>query len=245
MSKEIPPFEGFKPELFKYLKGLEKNNNGKWFNDHREEYEKYLVIPAKSFIMTIGPFFNQLNPAIRTEPKFNTTIMRISNDMRFTKGDPYKNYFLVHFGKFKMDSEFYLYFDKDGISFGLFLNNTKGEELYFRQNLDEYRNDIISTFGKYKLNRKFDLHQISNAKDAPGLIKSKFNAEKDFDKLSGLKLILLENALSNEDKKVYSPDLISNLVKIYSHLYPLYCFAVSTDPLSLIESFEDRMGVVV
>lgn len=245
MSKVIPHFDGFKPELFNFLKGLEKNNNSKWFNNHREDYEKYLVIPAKSFITSIAPFFNQLNPAIRTEPKFNETIMRISNDMRFTKGNPYRNYFLVHFGRFKMDSEFYLYFDKSGISFGLFLNKTAGEELHFKQNLDEYRNEIISIFGQYKLNGKFELHQISNAKDAPGLIKTKFNAEKDFDKLSGLKLILLENTLSNEDKKVYSPDLISRLVKIYSHLYPLYCFAVSSDPLSLIESFEDNMGVVI
>lgn len=245
MSKVIPPFEGFQPELFKYLKGLEKNNNSKWFNDHREEYEQYLVIPAKSFITTIAPFFNQLNPAIRTEPKFNTTIMRISNDMRFSKGDPYRNYFLVHFGKFKMDSEFYLYFDKSGISFGLFLNNTKGEDLHFKQNLDEYRKEIISTFGQYKLNKKFDLHQISNAKGGPGLIKSKFNADKDFDSLAGLKLILLENALGSEDKKVYSPDLISHLVKIYSRLYPLYCYAVSDQPLAMIEAFEESMGVVV
>jgi uncharacterized protein (TIGR02453 family) len=245
LSKVIPQFEGFQPELFKYLKGLEKNNNSKWFNDHREEYEEYLVNPAKSFITSIAPFFNQLNPSIRTEPKFNQTIMRISNDMRFTKGDPYKNYFLVHFGKFKMDSEFYLYFDKGGISFGLFLNNTTGEELYFKQNLNEYRNEIISIFTQYKLNTKFNLHQISNAKDAPGLIKSKFNADKDFDKLSGLKLILFENALSNEDKKVYSPDLISHLVKIYSRLYPLYCFAVSPNPMSLIENFEDNLGVVI
>ena len=245
MSQVIPQFEGFQPELFKYLKGLEKNNNSKWFNEHREEYEGYLVNPAKSFITSIAPFFNQLNPSIRTEPKFNQTIMRISNDMRFTKGDPYKNYFLVHFGKFKMDSEFYLYFDKGGISFGLFLNNTSGEDLYFKQNLDEYRNEIISIFTQYKLNRKFDLHQISNAKDAPGLIKSKFNADKDFDKLSGLKLVLFENALSNDDKKVYSPDLISHLVKIYSRLYPLYCFAVSPNPLSLIETFEDNLGVVI
>jgi len=245
LSKTIPHFEGFKPELFTFLKGLEKNNNSKWFNDHREDYEKYLVIPSKSFITSIAPFFNQLNPSIRTEPKFNETIMRISNDMRFTKGNPYRNYFLVHFGRFKMDSEFYLYFDKSGISFGLFLNKTSGEELHFKQNLDEYRNDIISIFRQYKLNGKFDLHQISNAKDAPGLIKTRFNAEKDFDKLSALKLILLENALSNEDKKVYSPDLISRLVKIYSRLYPLYCFAVSSDPLSLIESFEDNMGVVI
>ena len=245
MSKIIAPFEGFRPELFKFMKGLEKNNNTKWFNDHHDEYENYLVNPAKSFITSIAPFFNQLNPSIRTEPKFNETIMRISNDMRFSKGDPYRNYFLVHFGKFKMDSEFYLYFDKDRISFGLFLNNTKGEDLYFKQNIEDYRKEIILAFGEYKLNGKFDLHQITHGKEGLALVKTKFNADKDFDKLAGLKHILLENAFTSGNKKVYSPDLISHLVKTYSRLYPLYCFAVSPKPLNLIESFEENMGVVV
>ena len=111
MTQIIPPFVGFHPEAFKFLKGLERNNNNGWFTSQRENYENHLVLPAKSFITSIAPFFDHLNPTIRTEPKFNKTIMRISNDMRFSKGDPYRNYLLVHFGKFKMDSEFYLYFD--------------------------------------------------------------------------------------------------------------------------------------
>jgi uncharacterized protein (TIGR02453 family) len=241
LTQAIPPFEGFHPEAFKYLKGLEKNNNIKWFAKHREEYEKHLVIPAKSFITSIAPFFNHLNPAIRTEAKFNKTIMRISNDMRFSKGDPYKNYFLIHFGRFKMDSEFYLYFDKSGIDFGIFLNNTEGEELYFKRNLNEYKTEIINLFSSYKLNGKFSLHSINKK---PELIINKFDAGKNFDKLSLVKHILLETRFGLENKQIYSAEIMTKIIKTYSRLYPLYCFAITDDPLKLLEAFEDNMGVV-
>jgi uncharacterized protein (TIGR02453 family) len=241
LTQVIPPFEGFHPEAFKYLKGLEKNNNIKWFAKHREDYEEHLVIPAKSFITSIAPFFNHLNPAIRTEAKFNKTIMRISNDMRFSKGDPYRNYFLVHFGKFKMDSEFYLYFDKTGITFGLFLNNTEGEELYFKRNLNEYKTEIINLFSSYKLNGKFSLHSINKK---PELIINKFDAGKNFDKLSSVKHILFETGFGMENKQIYSAEIMTKIIKTYSRLYPLYCFAITDDPLKLLEAFEDNMGVV-
>jgi uncharacterized protein (TIGR02453 family) len=241
LTQAIPSFEGFHPGAFKYLKGLEKNNNIQWFAKQREEYEEHLVLPAKSFITSIAPFFNQINPAIRTEPKFNQTIMRISNDMRFSKGDPYKNYFLVHFGKFKMDSEFYLYFDKTGIDFGLFLNNTEGDELYFKRNLIEYRNEIINLFNTYKLNGKFSLHSINKK---PELIINRFDAKKHFDKFSIVKHVLLETEIGMEKKQIYSAEILSKIIKTYSCLYPLYCFAISPDPLKLLEAFEENMGVV-
>jgi uncharacterized protein (TIGR02453 family) len=242
LTNKIPDIEGFHPGAFKYLRGLERNNNINWFAEHRDDYEEHLVLPAKSFITSIAPFFNHVNPGIRTEPKFNKTIMRISNDMRFSKGDPYKNYFLVHFGRFKMDSEFYLYFDKTGISFGLFLNRTDGEELYFKKNLYEYENEIKELFVKYKLNGKFNLLSIHKN---PELIINKFRIDKNFGKLSEVKLILLETGFGLEKKQIYNAEILTKIIKTYSCLYPLYCFAISPEPLKLLEAFEDNMGVVV
>jgi uncharacterized protein (TIGR02453 family) len=241
LIQAIPSFQGFHPEGFKYLKGLERNNNAKWFADHRDEYEAHLIGPAKSFITTIAPFFNQLNPAIRTEPKFNQTIMRISNDMRFSKGDPYKNYLLIHFGRFKMDSEFYLYFDKAGIGFGLFLNNTLGDGLHFKNNFEEYGKEIKDVFLRYKLDGKFDLLSINKK---PEIVIKKFKSKRDLDKLSGIKQILLETGFGIEDKKIYSPELLTKVIKTFSSLYPLYCFAITPDPVRLLESFEENMGVI-
>ncbi len=240
MSASVPPFNGFSRDIFAFLGELEKNNNTKWFDKNRERYQNNIVLPAKSFVVSMGQFFTQMNPAIRTEPKFNKTLMRINKDMRFSKDAPYKNYFLIHFGRFKMDSEFYLYFDKKGADFGLFLNGEKGDELYFAQNLKRYPNKIYDVFGKYSLNNRFDLHEF---KKTPQLVQKKFDAGKHFELLGKSRYILLEKEIPQKNKSLYKADILTDLVKNYASLYPLYCFAISPQPLKLIDKFEETMGV--
>ncbi len=242
MSLALPPFKGFSKDIFSFLGELEKNNNTKWFAKNRERYQENIVLPAKSFVVSMGQFFTQLNPSIRTEPMFNQTLMRINKDMRFSKDAPYKNYFLIHFGRFKMDSEFYLYFDKQGADYGIFLNADTGDELYFEQNLEQYPHEILKTFDKYKLNNRFDFHEF---KKTPQLVQKKFNAGKHFDLLKKNKYILFEKEIPRDKKLLYTADILTELVKNYASLYPLYCFAISSQPLKLLDKFEETMGVPV
>ena len=240
MSADLPQFSGFYRETFKFFTSLERNNNSKWFAANRESYQNFLVTPAKEYVSSIAEFFNQLNPAIRTEPKFNKTLMRISKDMRFAKGDPYKNFFLIHFGRFKMDSEFYVYLDKNGIEYGLFINGTEGDELYFNQNLKTFRKEIINVFSRFKLNNKFELDKMDKM---PELVLKKFDANKHFKKLENLKYILFQTDRSKNEKIIYSANFLTETIKIFSRLYPLYCFAISPQPLKLLDEFEERLGV--
>ena len=244
MSTSIPVFDGFKPDTFKFLKdlGKNKNNNTAWFSKNRERYENNLVLPAKSFVVTIAQFFNHLNPAIRTEPKFNTTLMRINKDMRFAKGGPYKNYFLIHFGRFKMDSEFFIYLDETGIEFGLFLNNSKDENLYFNRNLSQSKNEIVECCEKFKINNKFGFYEM-HKNDINKILK--FNAKKNLELLTEMKYIILQKNKSLEDKLCFSQNFLSEAIKTFSNLYPLYCFAISAQPTKLIDDFEERLGIAV
>ena len=242
MSSAIPPFSGFNNDIFAFLGELEKNNNTTWFAKNRQRYQESLVIPAKSFVTAIGQFFTQLNPSIRTEPMFNKTIMRLNKDMRFVKDAPYKTYFLIHFGRFKMDSEFYLYFDKSGADYGIFLNKENGDDLFFAQNLDKYRKDILKTFDNYDLNSKYNLHEL---KKEPVLVQKKFDANRHFELFNKSKWLLLEKEIPGDKRVICSPDILTLLIKNYASLYPLYCFAISPQPLKLIDKFEDTMGVPV
>jgi len=242
LSSIIKPFTGFSPEAVKFLNDLNKNNSLEWFNKNRDRYEEFLVGPAKSFITEIAQFFNMLNPAIRTEPKFNETIMRINKDMRFSKGVPYRNYFLIHFGRFKLDSEFYVFLNMEGISHGLFLNKNQGANLYFKENYERYPKEIKSVFKKYKLNGKYTLYDLGKEQEE---IKKGFSAEKDYDKMSPLKMIILEKDITKNNGLEYKPEYLGEAIKSFSKLYPLYCFAISPDPLKLIEEYEDRMGFAV
>lgn len=240
MIKNFSRFSGFSKETFKFLYELSKNNNKNFFDKNKERYQNFLVKPSKEFITTIAPFFEQLNPAIRREPKFNETIMRISKDMRFTKGEPYRNYFLIHFGRFKLDSEFFIYIDKSSIGYGLFINNTVSDKLFFKSNLDKFQKEISQTFKSYKLNNKFSLIDIEKTER---LIADNFNFTKHFEKIKNLKWLLLQIQIKKTDNLCFSPELLNEAIKLFSRLYPIYCFTISANPLKLIQDFEDKMGV--
>ena len=240
-TQEINQFTGFQPQLFSFFEGLEKNNSKVFFDKHRTEYEEFVVKPAKAFISALAPFLEQLNPSIRREPKFNQTIMKLSKDMRFSKGVPYKTFLLIHFGRFKLDSEFYVYFDKSGVQYGMFLNNSKEENLFFKKNLEKYEKEIAKVFTDYKLNNQLSLTEM---KKEMVLVRKKFDFSKDGILLQKMKYILLEKPILTKEKKIIaSPNFINDIIKTFSRLYPLYCFAISEQPLNLIAKFEEHMGV--
>ncbi|MCX7876448.1 MAG: DUF2461 domain-containing protein [Melioribacteraceae bacterium] len=234
-------FNGFNRILFSFFAELEKNNNLKWFNEKREHYHKFIVEPSKQFITSISPFLNRLNPSIRTEPKFNETIMRINKDLRFSKGDPYRNYWLIHFGRFKMDSEFFLYFDSKNSDIGLFINNTKGDNLFFKKNFELYKNDIKNIFLKNSLNNKYSLYSLDNKE--PKEIKKKFDAEKDLFLFEKFKMFLLQKSVPK--KIVFSNKIVFEMIKMITELYPVYCFCISPNPLKEIEKFQNEFGEIV
>jgi len=244
LTANIPSFTGFNADSFKFLGdlGKDKNNNTVWFAKNRERYDENLVLPAKSFIVSIGQFFSHLNPVIRTEPLFNKTIMRINKDMRFAKGGPYRNYFLIHFGRFKMDSEFFVYFDKNGIEYGLFLNNSNGDDLYFNLNTTSLSRDFIKCCDRFKINNKFYMYELYKEEAAAN---KKFNAAKHFETISKMKYIILKKDIALTSKLSTSPDFLTEAIKTFSNLYPLYCFAISPNPMKLVEEFDERMGIAV
>ncbi len=242
MKEEQTAFNGFSKELFKFLKDLKKNNKVEWFHKNRDRYQKFLVNPSKSFIVEMAPFLNRLNPAIRTEPKFNETIMRLNKDMRFAKGAPYRPFLLIHFGRFKLDSEFYLYFNPDDFGLGMFINKKPGDNLFFSQNLERYRDEIKEVCKKYKIDNNFTLSDLENESE---IIAAKFNAGKHLDKLKDIDYVLLERAKPVSEKTLFSNSVVVESIKMISQMYPLYCFAISPQPLKELQRFEDDFGEIV
>ncbi len=229
-------FNGFSDELFTFFRDLEKNNNRNWFQENKIRYDEFLVKPAKAFVEAIAPFFNNLDPQIRTAPKFNQTLMRINHDMRFHKGNPYRTYFLIHFGKFKLDSEFYVYFDSSSVQTGLFINNSTKGKNYFKRNALQFRKEIENVFTEYKLNNNYSLFKLEKE---PVLLKTRINIQKHLDLLLNEKMILIQKVKPPTKIKLHSASFLPATMKIFHNLFPLYCFAVSPEPLKKIKHFED------
>lgn len=63
--------------------------------------------------------------------------------------------------------------------------------------------------------------------------------------MSQMKYILLEKQLDKDKKLIYSPNFLTEAIRTFSRLYPLYCFTISPDPLRLVEDFDERMGIAL
>jgi uncharacterized protein (TIGR02453 family) len=86
-------FEGFPPPGLAFLSGLSENNDRGWFAAHRDEYERFLLEPARDFVVAAGEELAARGIDANADPRVNGSIFRINRDTRFSKDKrPYKTY---------------------------------------------------------------------------------------------------------------------------------------------------------
>ncbi len=234
-------FKGFSRETFKFFADLYKHNSVAWFRKHREEYEEYLMNPARAFVVSIGPFIKFINPVLDTEPKFNRTLVRLNRDMRFAK-KPYKDFFLIRFGKTKWASELFLYLDRNGMELGSFINNEKADgRRRFEENIANHRDTFTEACRKYRIGGEFSAYELHSGMEP---ISEKFNAQRDHGKFNGVDYIIFGRELDKSDPTVSSSKLLALAMKTFNRLYPLYIFATSDNPVADLESYNERIGLL-
>jgi Conserved hypothetical protein (DUF2461) len=234
-------FRGFSEETFDFFADLYKHNSVAWFRKHREAYEEYLMKPARAFVTSIGPFIKFINPGFDTEPKFNRTLVRLNRDMRFAK-KPYKDFFLIRFGKTKWDSELFLYLDRNGMEIGSFVNNEKkdGRRL-FEENLANHTPAFVEACAKYRIGGEFSAYELRSGMEP---IAPKFNARRDSAKFKGIDYIIFGKELGKSDHAVSSARLLALAMKTFNRLYPLYIFSTSANPVADLDSYNQRIGLL-
>ena len=86
-------------EYFAFFKGLEKNNNKEWFDDHRKDYEKFVKVPFKDLVAEVIEAVRAFEPELQQQPK--DALFRINRDIRFSKDKtPYKTRLAAHVSKY-------------------------------------------------------------------------------------------------------------------------------------------------
>jgi uncharacterized protein (TIGR02453 family) len=97
---ELIPFSGFPKECFRFFREISKNNNRRWFEDHKAEYQEVVLAPAQAFVTTLGHRLRTLSKEVRFDPRTSGTgsIRRIYRDTRFSKDKtPYKTHLGIIF----------------------------------------------------------------------------------------------------------------------------------------------------
>lgn len=82
----------FTPEMFRFLRDLETNNDRDWFNDNRARYVEHVQEPALEFIADFGPRLEKISPHFRADARVQGgSLFRIHRDTRFSADKtPYK-----------------------------------------------------------------------------------------------------------------------------------------------------------
>lgn len=116
----MPAASFFTPELFAFLRKLNRNNNREWFARNKSRYDELAVQPAMNFILAFAPHLARLSPHFVADARpTRGSLFRIYRDTRFSPdAPPYKTHVGIHFshekGKDAHAPVFYLHLEPDG-----------------------------------------------------------------------------------------------------------------------------------
>src|SRR5689334_9303124 len=93
LAFSVDTFPGFSPDLLDFLAVLRRNNSREWFAAHRDQYQRLLLEPARSFVMSMAELLPRLGPELHAEPRVHGSILAINRDTRFSPDKtPYKTH---------------------------------------------------------------------------------------------------------------------------------------------------------
>lgn len=95
----MPNAPHFTPELFKFLRQLERNNNREWFTTNKARYERDVRDPLLQFIADFKPKLAKITPHLVADPHPSRgSMFRIYRDTRFSRDKkPYKTWVAAQF----------------------------------------------------------------------------------------------------------------------------------------------------
>jgi len=84
-------FLGFRPQAFRFLRSLARNNRRDWFEAHRDAFETELQQPLLALLDEVDVRLASLAPELSADKK--RSVFRIYRDIRFSKDkSPYKTH---------------------------------------------------------------------------------------------------------------------------------------------------------
>lgn len=161
---EYPPFEGFDPDLIKFLKQLKKNNNRDWFAKNKQRYEDVVLWPALSFIQSIQAPMAKVSRHFDAVPKrMGGSLLRIYRDVRFSKNkDPYKTNVGIHFrhevGKDVHAPGFYFHIEPESVFLGAGVWHPDGPALTLIREFIDDQTPRWKRAKSSKFKKEFEMH---------------------------------------------------------------------------------------
>ncbi len=222
MHDQLPPFPGFQPAAFEFLKQLAQNNEREWFKSRKSTYDDEIVWPMHCLLAEAAREAGSKGLNLTAEPK--KAMFRIYRDTRFSKNKaPYKTAagaVLSRNGTRK--------------SFGGVYIHLEPEQCFLAAGFWHPDNDKLRAWRSYMAD-----HQEEFLEMVQDLAQSKLEVSSDdslkrmprgFEDFAGTKiepyLKWKSFTVSHElkDKTLQKPAFINDVVQFMENVYPLLVF---------------------
>ena len=209
------PFNGFPKEGLEFLSNIIINNSKEWLDENREEYERVIVTPNKTYVEEMGEHLQILVPTINAIPNTNKSLFRIYRDARYHRLDPIKERIGVIFWQgatHRMQSaSFYMHYDPF--------------EVFVATGIRNFKPPLLSTYREYIKNdaKREALHHILETLKEKGykLPEAKFKRyPRGLDKEDKYAYLYLYGSMYAF--KVFKPDVVFHSSKIIERNFKLY-----------------------
>jgi uncharacterized protein (TIGR02453 family) len=221
-------FNGFPKDLIKFFAELALNNEKQWFNEHKKDYEQYVLEPSKSFVVTMGERLTELSPDFNAIPMVNKSLFRLNRDTRFSKDkSPYKTNLGILFWegeKKRMESPgFYFHVEANNLMLG------GGLYQFPRDQIEPYRKATVDNIAGKEL--KDIVNKLKAEKITIGGAHYK-RVPQGFDPNHENSELLKHNGLytmieTEIPKEFYSNKLIDYCFKEYKKMHPLHKWIIN------------------
>lgn len=211
----------FRPEFFRFLTRLKRNNKRDWFLAHKEEYEAVVHQPALQFISDFAAPLYKITPYLVADARPSRgSLFRIYRDTRFSHDKkPYKTHIAMRFshrGKDVHSPGFYLHLDPAGCFAASGLWHPEPPTLL------KVRNAIVSRCDEWRKVRK-----LLNWDDASRLSRPPRGFPCDHEFVDDLKLRDLGTAVEFTIAQVSNPKFMTTFATACRRMSPLARFLAS------------------
>ena len=157
-------FKGFSTKTMKFLRGLKANNNKKWFDTHRTDYNEYVLQPLRDLVTDLGDSMLDIDPRFEITPAVNKTISRIYRDTRFSEDkSPFRSTVWFTFKNRKKDwatlvSGYFFELSVNAYRYGMgFYDAAPAIMARFREMIDENPKEFLKAISFFAKQRTFVL----------------------------------------------------------------------------------------
>jgi len=221
-------FAGFPAECVTFFVNLQANNNRAWFEARRDDFERFVMAPARQFVLAMGERLREIAPGIHAEPRVDQSIFRIHRDTRFSKDkSPYKTHLGIWFwegGRSKLDAPgFYFHLEPPNLMLG------GGIYMFSEPLLSVYRDLVVHP--RYGETLARAIHEVGDRSGYQiGGVHYK-RVPRGYDPAHPNASLLLHNGLyiGSEEPipaEFYSPAILDYCFKRYSDMLPIHRWLV-------------------